>query len=213
MFRGSRLCWTQRLSPLCPAGDAIQPPADGTTDFPLFLHPPDELHPLRPAQLPVPSAGTSEAGQPSSRPFRHGRGRAAAPVPPGIRVSLVRKPACPPEAAGEGTWALWAPRRFLVACVPWRGGGETPARVRTLCARWTEQVWRRACGPARAGVLSVARGVGGGTGCPLQLVELDACASPSAWRPAGYGQAVSLQLSPPLTRAALLARLISATAP
>lgn len=209
MFRGSRLCWTQRRSPLCPAGDAIQPPADGTTDFPLFLHPPDELHPLRPAQLPVPSAGTSEAGQPSSRPFRHGRGRAAAPVPPGIRVRLVRKPACPRWREHVG---LWAPRRFVVACVPWRGGGETPARVQRLCADGAG-VAASPAGPVRA-ESSAWRGE-----------AAEAQAARCRWwswtrvppRLPGAQQATARRSPcssrPHSPRAALLARLISATAP
>lgn len=141
MFRGSRLCWTQRLSPLCPAGDAIQPPADGTTDFPLFLHPPDELHPLRPAQLPVSSEDTSEAGQQCPRPFPHGRRRAAVPVPPGIWVSLRPVPEARVSSqkllvrAGGRSGPL---RRFLVTYVPWPGGApglcaEAVGAGRTRC--------------------------------------------------------------------------------
>lgn len=215
VFRGSRLCWTQRLSPLCPAGDTIQPPADGTTDFPLFLHPPDELHPLRPAQLSVPSEDTSEAGQQSPRPFPHGRRWAAVPLPPGIQVSIQPVPEAhlPSRKLLERGGGRSGPHScFLVTYVPWWGGGETPG----LCSEavcvldragvevslvgplqgqvrgWSPQsgAERQLCVSSR-GTYCLQQAAGAGTG--------RICLSPFAWCPAGYGQVISLQLFPPLT--------------
>lgn len=75
------------LSSLCPAGDTVQPTADGTANFPLFLHPTDELHPLRPAQLSISSEDPPEAACQSPRPSSDGRRWASIPLPPGIWVS------------------------------------------------------------------------------------------------------------------------------
>ncbi|XP_021118956.1 uncharacterized protein C1orf94 homolog isoform X3 [Heterocephalus glaber] len=68
--------------------DTLQHTADGPADLPLFLHPPAELHPLCPAQLPVPTEDTSKAAHQSPRPFPHGRRRAEVPLPPRIPVHL-----------------------------------------------------------------------------------------------------------------------------
>ena len=202
MFRGSRLCWTQRLSPLCPAGDAIQPPADGTTDFPLFLHPPDELHPLRPAQLSVPSEDTSEAGQQSPRPFPHGRRRAAVPLPPGIRVS----PQPVPEAhlpsrklLERGGGALGPTGLPCYVCsLAGRRGDRGPVFRGCVCAGWSR------CGGEPGGPpLGPSPGPESSVWCRKAAVCLQQvagagtgriCPSPFAWCPAGYGQVISLQL-------------------
>ena len=207
MFRGSRLCWTQRLSPLCPAGDAIQPPADGTTDFPLFLHPPDELHPLRPAQLSVPSEDTSEAGQQSPRPFPHGRRRAAVPLPPGIRVS----PQPVPEAhlpsrkllerGGSALGPTGLP--WYVCSLAGRRGDRGPVFRGCVCAG------RSRCGGEPGGPpLGPSPGPESSVWCrkaavcPQQVAGAGTgriCPSPFAWCPVGYGQVISLQLFPSLT--------------
>lgn len=75
------------LSPLCPAGDTIQPTADGTANFPLFLHTPDELYPFHPAQLSISSEDAPEAARQPPRSYPNGRRWASIPLYPGIWVS------------------------------------------------------------------------------------------------------------------------------
>lgn len=75
------------LSSLHPTGDTLQPTADGTANFPLFLHPSDELHPLCPAQLSISAEDPPEAACQSPRPSPDGRRWASVPLPPGIWVS------------------------------------------------------------------------------------------------------------------------------
>lgn len=111
------------LSCLCPAGDTVQPTADGTANFPLFLHPTDELHPLRPAQLSISSEDPPEAACQSPRPSPDGRRWASIPLPPGLWVS------------SQPCWG-WGADLHLEGC---QRGQVNGMSFVDLCAPW---LWR-----------------------------------------------------------------------
>nr|XP_035921177.1 uncharacterized protein C1orf94 homolog isoform X4 [Halichoerus grypus] len=131
---------------LLPTGDAVQSTADGTADFPLFLHSPAELHPLRPAQLSVPSEDTSKAVHQPPRPFPHGRRWVTVPGLPGIRVSPQPTQEVHPvsrKLLGRGGGMLGEPRwHVLGTYAPWLKGGRGPVPVGGLCGSWMDLVWR-----------------------------------------------------------------------
>lgn len=98
------------LSSLCPAGDTVQPTADGTANFPLFLHPLDELHPFGPTQLSISSEDSPEASRQPPRSYPDGRRWASIPLPPGIWVSLQ-------------PWWVWGADLHLEGCHRWQENG------------------------------------------------------------------------------------------